>query len=572
LIFTSVLEANNCKKISRSPLDKQHTFMVGLRNTDISTIYTAARAVSDPNSPSYGNFWTWSQIVSTTSNPTSLSFVLDFFTKYSIRIQEVSRDHLWITLLSPIRTLEEIFNTTFYQYQCSPNFSHDGFLIIEKSDSHYIPNLLQPHIHLIGGISNWPFFKEPLIQSFYLHTPPSNWPQGPFLNISAIKQLYSVDSTILNPNTTISVFEVNSPYEQYNPPDLASFQQLSGLPNQPVTQFEGDPVTLGCDSYSCAEPVLDVSMILGMAPNVNFTYWTTTVYPVPPAGDVVLQFLIDLSSLPVVPYIHSISWGPPESDLTPDIAQRMDEEFAKLTLRGLTFVTSSGDDGVNFRAARTDPSQCGLSPQYPAGSPWVTTVGGTFGPEYDIPERTCQTNVPNYSAVITSGGGFSSLYPQPPYQTAFVQQYLKTAPGLPPNNTYTATNRAYPDISLIANNIDTIVNQIFIPLGGTSASAPLFAGMLALILDSRLQNQLPPLGAVNDVLYALAVSEPDIFNDIQVGDNHCTAKQGTQYTCCPYGFQATPSWDPVTGLGSVNFQKLKAGLIKIAQEKFHKQR
>lgn len=58
-------------------------------------------------------------------------------------------------------------------------------------------------------------------------------------------------------------FSVNAPSEYYNPSDVTKFLQLSGLPIQSVSQFKGDQVTFGCPSLLCAEPVLDVEMLIG---------------------------------------------------------------------------------------------------------------------------------------------------------------------------------------------------------------------------------------------------------------------------------------------------------------------
>eukprot|EP01126_Amoeba_proteus_P011930 TRINITY_DN14882_c0_g1_i1.p1 TRINITY_DN14882_c0_g1~~TRINITY_DN14882_c0_g1_i1.p1 ORF type:complete len:493 (+),score=75.74 TRINITY_DN14882_c0_g1_i1:82-1560(+) len=485
LLLLVTLVNGGCNTRNRADGENLHTFSVGLANRNIETVYEAARKVNEPLSPSYGKFWTWKKVVSTTSDPSSLLVTLQYLASQKMEVIEISQDNQWVTVRAPLRTIEAIFDTQCFQYQCEVGPEGREIVFFFRCDGHHIPEYLKDHVDIIGGLVDLPTLEVPSIIAFHEPrkvplTPPSQWPSGPYLNMSAIQALYNVDSTsITQPGTSAAVFEVNAPYEYYNPPDLASFQKLSGLPNLPVSQFSGSSVTFGCPNYLCLEPVLDVEMVLGMAPSVNFTYWTTVVYPPPPSGNVVLEWLISLASTQNPSWIHSISWGPPESHLSSDLARRMDEEFAKLSLRGLTFVTSSGDDGVNYRAARTDPSKCGLDPQYPAGSPWVTTVGGTFGPEYGIPERTCQVNVKNYPATITSGGGFSKWYTQASYQTPFVKQYLSTAPDLPPSSTFNTTNRAYPDVSLIANNIDVIGNQIFLPLGGTSASAPLFAGMLS---------------------------------------------------------------------------------------------
>mgnify|MGYP003880592577 CR=1 FL=1 len=394
------------------------------------------------------------------------------------------------------------------------------------------------------------------------------------MTLSDVRAFYNVTSPSAsapaNP-VTAAVFEVNELeyngqiVERYNPSDLASFQKLCGLPASPVTQFRGDKVTLGCSGYTCAEPNLDVEMLRGVAPWANFTYWSTNI---PNSADTTatLVWLTRLSSLPQPSLVQSISWGPPEAGHTSSLLNRMDEEFAKLAARGVTFIASSGDDGVNSPQARGHPSQCGLSPQYPASSPWVTAVGGTIGPEYQKRERTAATDAPRKSD-ITSGGGFSTAYAQPAYQVAAVQGYLARMKGtstLPPASTFKSTNRAYPDVALLAHNIDTIVNQALYPGSGTSASAPLFAGMVARIMQARLDKGLAPLGLLNVQLYQLADKPTSPFNDITVGDNHCTGIYGPQqnHTCCPYGFTATTGFDPLTGLGSVDFPLLFAALTQ----------
>lgn len=272
-----------------------------------------------------------------------------------------------------------------------------------------------------------------------------------------------------------------------------------------------------------------------------------------------------LAADPAPSLIQSISWGPGEAGHSASLMNRMDEEFAKLAARGVTFLSSSGDDGVNDRTARGNPSACGLAPQYPASSPWVLAVGGTMGPEYLKPERTAATDAPKFCD-ITSGGGFSTVYEQPAYQAPHVAAYLSRMDSstLPPASTYNASHRAYPDVAVLAHQIDTIVNQALFPGSGTSASCPLMAGMLALVSQARMDAGLPPLGLVNTRLYALSATSSSPFNSVTVGDNHCTGVYGynQSHTCCPYGFTADPAggWSPTAGLGSVNYKSLLAAL------------
>jgi tripeptidyl-peptidase-1 len=77
--------------------------------------------------------------------------------------------------------------------------------------------------------------------------------------------------------------------------------------------------------------------------------------------------------------------------------------------------------------------------------------------------------------------------------------------------------------------------------------------MISLVNSARFRKGLGPIGWLNPLLYQYA----DRFaNDITVGDNFCVASQDDNPVCCEQGFKAARGWDPVTGLGSVDFDKL----------------
>jgi len=86
---------------------------------------------------------------------------------------------------------------------------------------------------------------------------------------------------------------------------------------------------------------------------------------------------------------------------------------------------------------------------------------------------------------------------------------------------------------------------------GTSASSPAFAGLVSLLNDFLLNANKKPLGFLNPLLYQIAASDPAAFFDITTGNNFCT-----RAACCQYGYTAVPGWDPVTGLGSPNFEEI----------------
>jgi len=222
-------------------------------------------------------------------------------------------------------------------------------------------------------------------------------------------------------------------------------------------------------------------------------------------------------------------------------------------------------------------------PDYPTTSPYVTSVGAVaqqFSSECNTditsPEIYCQASNPSG---FSGGGGFSSFQQAPAFQQFFIQTYLDAAMGgLPPFNTFNASNRGYPDVSFNGHNYVTSLgytvaeegdqpqglNGIIQPVSGTSASSPAFAGMIARINDQLAQQGLPSLGYLNQLLYQMAGEEPTTFTDIvPQGINflNMTVLGGgftgcTQQYCCEYGFPITEGWDAGTGLGTPNYPQI----------------
>ena len=179
----------------------------------------------------------------------------------------------------------------------------------------------------------------------------------------------------------------------------------------------------------------------------------------------------------------------------------------------------------------------------------------------------CQSN-PSTKVLITSGGGFSNYYATPSYQQPAVANYLAhittgTASNPTPSAGFNRSGRAYPDISLLAHKYFVVLNATAVGLDGTSASSPVMAAMVNLINAQRRQAGLSTLGFLNPALYAKGSY---FVNDITSGSNLCTALYYSSSTktylptCCKQGFYCEGGWDPVTGLGSVDFAAMNAAL------------
>jgi subtilase family serine protease len=207
-----------------------------------------------------------------------------------------------------------------------------------------------------------------------------------------------------------------------------------------------------------------------------------------------------------------------------------------------------------------------LTPSYPASSAWVTSVGATQFIGSSAPYSEVAASILNNPpALITTGGGFSTLQSRPSWQDSVVSNYLATA-TLPPSTVFNSAGRAYPDVSFNGHNYVVYLNLNgggncnpycnSTEVDGTSASSPGIAGLFALINDQLIANGDNTLGFLNPLLYSMAAADSTTFNDITVGNN----KASSGYPCI-YGFTTAVGWDPVTGLGSPNFGKILAYIL-----------
>ena len=160
----------------------------------------------------------------------------------------------------------------------------------------------------------------------------------------------------------------------------------------------------------------------------------------------------------------------------------------------------------------------------------MTSVGATHG-------------ISPESAASFSSGGFSNYFGVPDYQTSAVKSYL-SALGSTNSGKYNASGRGFPDVSTQGVNFAVAVGGELEGVSGTSAASPAFAAIVALLNDRLIAKGKSPLGFLNPFLYSKGVSA---LNDITTGSNP---------GCGTNGFPAKAGWDPVTGLGTPDFQKL----------------
>lgn len=208
----------------------------------------------------------------------------------------------------------------------------------------------------------------------------------------------------------------------------------------------------------------------------------------------------------------------------------------KVGARGITLLFASGDSGASCKGGK-------FTPNMPASSPYVTSVGGTE-PASGFPAPQSE------SAIGLSSGGFSNYWATPDWQKDAVASYLKQS-GIPSSSQrgYNTSGRGFPDIAAQATNF--CVTPFGCGVAGTSCASPTAAGIVGLLNDLRLQNGKATLGFLNPFLYQNA----DALFDVTAGSS-----QGCMFSS---GWPAKKGWDAVTGLGTPNYEKLSKAVSKL---------
>ena len=221
------------------------------------------------------------------------------------------------------------------------------------------------------------------------------------------------------------------------------------------------------------------------------------------------------------PSVVSISWGGPEANWTQQSMTTFDQVAQEAAALGVTITVASGDSGSSD--GLTDGNN---HVDFPASSPHVLACGGTRLTEAKG-KITAETVWNDGAEGGAGGGGYSGIFDRPEWQAAVVTQNARGVPDV--------AGDADPD-----TGYQILVDGQSMSIGGTSAVAPLWAGLIAL-LNQKLNTRL---GFINPTLYSLDQTEN--FHDITVGNNGA--------------FAARPGWDPATGLGSPNGAKLLLAL------------
>jgi kumamolisin len=341
-----------------------------------------------------------------------------------------------------------------------------------------------------------------------------------------VAKMYDFPAGVDGQGQCIALIELGGGFK---PADLRTYFKNHGLPVPKVSsvlvdgahnQPTGDPG--GPDG----EVMLDIEVAGAVAPKAN-----VVVYFAPNTDqgflDALTKAIHDNTNKPSV---ISISWGGPESNWTAQAMQAFDQALQDAAALGVTVCCAAGDNGSG------DGVSDGLDHvDFPASRPYALACGGTrlVGTGSTISSEVVWNDDPITSA---TGGGVSDFFDLPSYQ--------QNAQVPPSGNPGAHKGRGVPDV---AGNADPETGYVVrvdgtdTVIGGTSAVAPLWAGLIALIN----QRKGSPVGFINPTAYGPASSNGG-FHDITSGDNG--------------GYRAGPGWDACTGWGSPDGTKLANAL------------
>ncbi len=346
--------------------------------------------------------------------------------------------------------------------------------------------------------------------------------------------------------------------------DIDTFRSVSKLPrNEPQVILVPGSADPGVVSGDIGEADLDLEWAGAVARMATLIYVNSkSVFDS-------LQYAVDQNLAAVV----STSYGDCEQNFSNSEINVLTAIAQQANAQGQTIVAATGDSGAadcDFSSS-TNPTVAathGLAVDIPASLPFVTGAGGNefnegsgsfWSSTNDSSNGSALSYIPETSwndtattgSLSAGGGGASILFPKPTWQTG---------PGVPNDGA-----RDVPDVSFNASPVHdgylicsqgscvsgyrALDNSLTV-VGGTSAAAPVFAGIVTLINQKMGAAQ----GNVNPGLYSLAATGPDAFHDNLTGDNRVPCAPGSKdcATGSSFGYSAGVGYDRATGLGSVD--------------------
>ena len=439
-----------------------------------------------------------------------IAAVRSFAGEYGLEVTSVEKGRRAVSLRGAVESVAEAFGAQGLQlFEHPTEGKYRG-----RSGPLTVPSELGNVITGVFGIDERPQARAHLRKSAapaQSYTPPE------------VAAAYNYPSSVNGSGQTAAILELGGGFSQT---DRDTYFKGLGLtpPSVTAVSVDGGTNSPGTDTDADGEVMLDIEVLGSVAPGAKIV-----VYFAPNTD----QGFIDALSTAVhdatnKPSVVSISWGGPEDSWTQQARTQMEQILTEGAAAGVTVTVASGDSGSTDGV--TDGKQ---HVDFPACAPHALGCGGTTLniANGQIASETVWNELPNHGA---GGGGISIEFAVPAYQSGIKM----------PNNVDTGKpGRGVPDVAGDADpetGYSVLVDGARQTIGGTSAVAPLWAGLIVL-LNASLGK---PVGFLQPQIYAASAASG--FHDITQGNN--------------VGYTAGPGWDACTGNGSPDGAALLSAL------------
>ena len=461
------------------------------------------------------------------ASPADLKKVAQFAKQHGLVVVEASAARRSVVLSGTVRAFGAAFGVRLARYE------HPGGTYRGRTGTVSMPANLRDVVEGVFGLDDRPQASPHLrVAATPDGVASAHAPSGSFTP-PQVAQLYGFPA-VTGKGQCIGLIELGGGFK---PADLKTYFQAIGV--SPAPQVVAVSVDHGKNSPSGGangpdgEVMLDIEVAGAIAHGARIA-----VYFAPNTDrgflDAITTAVHDKKNKPSV---ISISWGSAEANWTAQAMEAFDQAFQAAAAMGVTVCAASGDDGSS------DGEQDGQNHvDFPASSPHALGCGGTrlVGSGSTISSEVVWNDGSNGGA---SGGGISDDIAPPSWQ-----QNANVPPSVNPGG---QVGRGVPDVAGNADpntGFQILSDGVQGVVGGTSAVAPLWAGLIA-----RINQQLgKPVGLLNPLIYGSNISGPG-FRDITSGNNDVTGGEIG-------GYDSGPGWDACTGWGSPNGVALAAAL------------
>jgi len=487
--------------------------------------------VSDPKNEKYGQHLSVSDITKLLTSEALVSrqkAVMNYFSSVGSTSVDVHPNGDLITVTMSASAAEKAMKTTLAFFTHS---ERKEIRIVRSNSIYHLPEEVAAHVSLVGELLQFPRMRLQALTNLQGVT--ASWPNAcsasgcnNLVTPQVLAERYKLPNSSNAGTSTMAVAEFQGQY--YQDKDLEAFGKACHR-DVKVDKVVGTNVPSGG-----IESELDIEYIKAVAPELPLTFIYSSSYSL-------LNWANQITSMPNPPLVHSVSYGNDEvQQSSTAYMYTCNTAFMKAGSMGLSILFASGDQGVCGRSGCGVLTHSRFHPDFPAGSPYITSVGGTDFAGSTIGDETAWT---------LGGGGFSDTFAIPDFQKEAVASYkASTDADLPPQNLWNNTGRGYPDIAALGgqkNPYCVNVNGAFEGVAGTSAACPVAAGIFAKLNALRTSQNKAPLGFLNPFIY----QNPTAFQDVTSGTN-------TGSSTRKYGFKAIKGWDAATGWGTPNFEAL----------------